>query len=167
MYRKLDAEDSNVGHAIFESAAQLENHNTPGVVPRERDAVISSDINARSGELVQIKTELRILAEVEANQTKRNLALMKQLREAVGELEDLRTGMGVHRLVTEVTDLKDRLQTKERFFKGRVSALEKELHAARIAKTNSQKRVEELLSSTSWKITRPIRRIKDVLRGRG
>lgn len=166
MYRNLDAEDSNVRHTIFESAAQVENHNTPGVAPRERDAVITSDANTRSGELMQIKAEFRILAEVEANQSKRNLALMKQLREAAGELEDLRTRMGVQRLVTEVTDLKDRLQTKERLFKGRVSALEKELHAARIAKTHSQKRVEELLSSTSWKITRPIRRFKDVLRGR-
>lgn len=219
MYRNPDAEGSNIKQTDFEKSAQAM---TPGAGTRERAALIGGDAGGPDRDLADLKAELRVLAEVEANQSKRNLVLMRQLREASDALEELRSGLGVGRLIDEVADLKARLQIQEHAFAGRIAALEeelragrtqkadlqtrqqaddqrimaleaelaaergatadlrarqralkariatleKDLRAARTQRANLQKRVQELVNSTSWKITRPIRRLKDMFRRR-
>lgn len=77
----------------------------------------------------------------------------RQLEEARRAARELENELGRHRV---------RLEDAER----RAASVDRELRECRAAQSETEARLNAVLSSTSWRWTGPLRRVLDVLRGR-
>lgn len=129
---------------------------TSGAVARPQNAVEALVLRS-DYEILQ--AEFRKAAEIEANLAKRNIALIKE----VNALKEMCRGATLAR---EVSELKSHLRELERTTRETVTHLQLELDAERQSRTAAELRVSALLSSTSWKITAPVRWLKKKRGGR-